>query len=129
MRDYRQLDVWHAADLLATKVYDIATALPQNEKYELAAQLRTAAVSIPSNIAEGCGRGSDPDFERFLSIAAGSTSEIEYQLSFVERRWPSVPGTADARQLANRVRRMLWGLLRTSRSRDPKSDIRDPKSG
>jgi len=80
MRNFRELTVWQKAHDLALEVYRDTKGFPADERFGLTVQLRRAAVSIASNIAEGCGRGSDKDFARFLGIAAGSASEVEYQI-------------------------------------------------
>ncbi len=80
MRDFRKLTVWQKAHDLALEVYRDTKGFPADERFGLTVQLRRAAVSIASNIAEGCGRGSDKDFARFLGIAAGSASEVDYQI-------------------------------------------------
>lgn len=80
MRDFKQLKVWQKAHLLALDVYRQARAFPADERFGLTAHLLRSATSIPSNIAQGCGRDSELELTRFLSIAAGSASETEYQL-------------------------------------------------
>jgi four helix bundle protein len=80
MKDFRELKVWEKAHQLTLAVYQATTAFPKEELYGLTSQIRRSAASIPTNIAEGCGRGSDDDFRRFLQIAMGSASELEYQL-------------------------------------------------
>ena len=80
MQDFRNLDVWRKAHQLALNVYSVTSRMPKEETYGLTSQMRRAAVSVPTNIAEGCGRNSDPDFARFLSIALGSVNELEYLL-------------------------------------------------
>jgi four helix bundle protein len=80
MRDFKELKVWQKAHELVLGVYRATQAFPAKERFALTTQLRKAASSVPSNIAEGCGRGHDRDFARFLGIAAGSASEVEYQL-------------------------------------------------
>jgi four helix bundle protein len=80
MRNFRDLTVWQKAHELVIEVYRESGRFPIDERFGLTTQIRKAAVSIASNIAEGCGRGSDRDFSRFLSMAAGSASEVEYQL-------------------------------------------------
>jgi four helix bundle protein len=80
MRNYQNLAVWEKSHQLALDVYRATAGFPSAEKYGLTAQLRSAASSIPSNIAEGAGRRTDADFRRFLDIAAGSASEVEYQI-------------------------------------------------
>lgn len=78
MRDFRELKVWEKGHQLALAVYRAAGLFPREELYGLSSQVRRSCTSIPSNIAEGCGRGSDADFARFLQIAMGSASELEY---------------------------------------------------
>jgi four helix bundle protein len=80
MKNFRELKVWQKAHALTQKIYTATTRFPKEEQYALTSQMRRAAVSIPSNIAEGCGRGSDADFGRFLQIAMGSACELEYHL-------------------------------------------------
>lgn len=80
MKDFRQLKVWEKAHLLTMAVYHITGAFPREETYGLVSQMRRAAASIPSNIAEGCGRNGDAELSRFCSLARGSASELEYQL-------------------------------------------------
>jgi four helix bundle protein len=80
MKDFRRLRVWGKAHELALLIYRATKCFPKGEAYGLTSQLRRAAVSIPSNIAEGCGRSGDADFARCLQIAVGSASELEYQL-------------------------------------------------
>lgn len=80
MKDFRELKVWEKAHQLTLAVYQATAPFPQEELYGLTSQMRRAAVSIPTNIAEGCGRGSDDDFRRFLQIAMGSASELEYHI-------------------------------------------------
>ena len=84
MRDFRKFDIWQEGILLVKKVYSVSEKLPKDETFGLKSQMQRAAVSIPSNIAEGCGRGSDIEFKRFLEIAIGSSFELETQLIIVE---------------------------------------------
>jgi four helix bundle protein len=80
MRDFRKLDIWkHSIDLVK-EVYILSEKLPSEEKFGLKSQITRAAVSIPSNIAEGCSRNSEVEFKRFLEIAMGSLFEVETQL-------------------------------------------------
>ena len=78
MKDFRKLIVWEKAHQLTLKIYKVTEEFPREELYGLTSQIRRACVSIPTNIAEGCVRSSDADFSRFLYIALGSTSELEY---------------------------------------------------
>ena len=80
MRDFRDIKVWSKSHRFALEIYEVSRKFPKDERYGLTSQMRRAAASIPTNIAEGCGRGSEADFARFLQIAAGSASEVEYQL-------------------------------------------------
>lgn len=80
MRDFRKLDVWMQALLFVKKVYDITHTFPQKEQYGLVSQMNRCAVSMPSNIAEGCSRKTSADFSRFLEIALGSSFELETQV-------------------------------------------------
>lgn len=80
MKDFRQLKVWEKAHQLTLALYHVTAAFPREEMYGLTSQMRRAASSIPSNIAEGCGREGDAELSRFCTIARGSASELEYQL-------------------------------------------------
>ena len=80
MKDFRQLKVWERAHQLTLAVYRATTTFPRDETYGLSSQIRRAASSIPSNIAEGCGRDGDAELSRFCQMARGSASELEYQL-------------------------------------------------
>ena len=77
---HKDLEAWKLSMDLVIKIYKITKSFPENEKFALTSQICRAAVSIPSNIAEGCGRGSDKDTLRFLDIALGSSAELETQL-------------------------------------------------
>jgi len=79
MRDYQQLAIWQRSHKLTLKVYSITQAFPKEEVYGLVSQMRRSASSIPTNIAEGCGRESIVELKRFLTIASGSSSELQYQ--------------------------------------------------
>jgi len=80
MKDFRKLEIWQKSYQLALDVYQVTRAFPKEEMFGLTSQMRRAAVSIPSNIAEGCGRDGDAELARFLNIAMGSASELECQL-------------------------------------------------
>ena len=80
MGDYQKLDVWKIARILAREVYLVTRRFPSDERFGLTSQTRRAAVSIMSNIAEGCGRNRDGELARFTWIALGSATELESQL-------------------------------------------------
>ena len=80
MRDFRQLKVWAKAHELTIAVYRATPSFPKDELYGLTSQIRRSCESIPANIAEGCGRTGGAELARFLNIAMGSASELEYHL-------------------------------------------------
>jgi four helix bundle protein len=80
MKDFEKLKVWQKAHHLTLSIYKITQKFPKEELYGLTSQIRRASCSISANVAEGCGRKGDADFARFLQIAMGSASELEYHL-------------------------------------------------
>ena len=80
MKGFRDLKVWEKAHHLTLQVYKATASFPKEEMFGLTSQIRRAAASIPANIAEGCGRSGDAELGRFLQIAMGSASELEYHL-------------------------------------------------
>lgn len=78
MKDFKTLKVWEKSHALTLNVYKTTNFFPKEETFGLMSQLRRASSSIGLNIAEGCGRGSDADFKRFLQMAFGSACEVEY---------------------------------------------------
>ena len=85
MRDHTKLRAFELADEVALLVYRVTAGFPREELYGLTSQMRRAAVSVPSNIVEGCARDSQADYLRFLYIAFGSLKELHYQLSLSKR--------------------------------------------
>ena len=85
MRDHTKLRAFELADDLAILIYRLTARFPREELYGLTSQMRRAAISIPSNIVEGCARDSQADYLRFLDIAFGSLRELHYQLSLSMR--------------------------------------------
>ena len=117
MKDFRNLQVWEKAHQLTLAMYRATVSFPTEERYGLTSQLRRGATSIASNIAEGCGRGTDPDFARCLDIAVGSASEVEYQLLLahdLELLDPQLFHGLSARVIE--VKRMLSALTQTLRA-------------
>ena len=80
MEDFKNLKVWSKAHELTIAIYKRTRTFPVDEMYGLTSQIRRASASIGANIAEGCGRRSDPEMKRFIQIARGSASEVEYHL-------------------------------------------------
>jgi four helix bundle protein len=80
MKDFRTLKVWEKAHTLTLKIYKLTALFPKHETYGVTSQIQRAAVSIPTNIAEGCGKASDAELRRYFLIAMGSSSELEYLL-------------------------------------------------
>ena len=85
MRDHTKLRAFELADEVAILVYRVTAGFPKEELFGLTSQLRRAAVSVPSNIVEGCARDSEADYLRFLNIAFGSLRELHYQLNLSKR--------------------------------------------
>lgn len=78
MKDFRTLKVWEKAHALTLEVYRLTETFPKQEQYALTNQIQRAGVSIPANIAEGCGKDSEAELKRYLLVAMGSSSELEY---------------------------------------------------
>jgi four helix bundle protein len=109
MRDFHKLQVWQKAHALVLEIYMVTREFPQSELYGLTSQLRRAAMSIPSNIAEGCGRNSENELLRFMVIAQGSTSEVEYQLLLAkDLGWLKVDKYDEFNIKVNEIKRMLF---------------------
>ena len=120
MQGYRDLNVWQKSMNLVTEVYRLTRAFPKVEAYGLASQMQRAAISIPSNIAEGHGLKQTLAYARHLAIASGSLAELETQLEIASRLGYLKPGDGDVAQAAAEIGRMLVGLRR-SLERVPKS--------
>jgi len=120
MQDFRNLRVWQEAHQLVLAIYRATENMPDQERFGLTSQMRRAAVSIPSNIAEGCGRDSDSEFKRFLQIAMGSASELEYQLLLARDLGMLDVSLFDrtAERLVG-VKRMLNSFLKTLKTNVP----------
>ena len=85
MHNIGKLKIWNASIDLCVEVYEAVANMPNDERYGLSSQIKRSAVSIPSNIAEGAGRDSSPQFNQFLNIAFGSSYELQTQLIISER--------------------------------------------
>src|SRR5680860_607412 len=111
MRNFRDLAIWQRSFAFVKEVYLLTNKLPAVEVYGLKSQMKRAAVSIPSNIAEGCGRNSDVDLNRFLSIAMGSAYELETQLLLTNDMYKT-PGIDILLNEVNELQRMIAGYKR-----------------
>ena len=111
MRSHEKLDVWKRSIDLVVSVYRLTENFPSEEKFGLTSQIRRASVSIPANIAEGAARESDKEFVRFLSIAQGSTSEVETELLIANRLgYLTAPQYDQIRSSLDDIGRMITGL-------------------
>ena len=112
MKDFRDLRVWEKAHRLVLESYRATASFPKTEMFGLSSQIRTAA-SIPANIAEGCGKRGNGEFQRFLNMATGSASEIEYHF-LLARDLQLVDESAyrDLNGSVVEVKRMLSALVR-----------------
>ncbi len=112
MKDFRTLKVWEKAHTLTLAIYRATEKFPKQELYALTNQIQRAAVSVPTNIAEGCGKDSDAELKRYFVIAMGSSSELEYLL-LLARDLKYLP--EDSHQILNsdltEVRRMLNAFI------------------
>jgi four helix bundle protein len=109
---FRELIVWQKTMQLTTAVYRLTQQFPREEQYGLTSQIRRAAVSIPSNIAEGQGRLNPAEFRQFLGVARGSNFEVQTQLEIAHTLTFGDPKQiADALDISQEVGRMLHGLV------------------
>ena len=116
IQSYRDLDAWKAAMELTLLTYGVTKLLPQEERYGLSTQLRRAAVSIPSNIAEGQSCGLDGRYINHVRIALGSIGELSTEMEIALRLgFASHSDLAPAQQQLTRTRQLLFGLLRALR--------------
>ena len=125
MRDFTKIRAWQLADDLAVAIYGITKKrFPDDERYGLTSQIRRAAVSVASNIAEGAKRSHPGDYLRFLEIAYGSLGEVEYQLHLAHRLGYLSDEEYDALKAQRfEAGRSLYGLIATVRGQPPKSRV------
>ena len=114
MVDYRNYKVWQKSHQLVLCVYPITSSFPKSEQFNLVTQINRACLSIPTNIAEGCGRETQKEFARFLYISSGSAHELEYlimvstELNFISKE--------DSKKLLkeiDEIKKMLFSLIKT----------------
>ena len=117
MQDYKTLKVWQKSHYLVLDVYEVSKSFPKEEMFALTTQLKRACYSIPSNIAEGCGKHSQADLAKFLQIRLGSANEVEYffllcrDLNYIEDN--TYEGLVEK---INEIRAMLIKLIQKVRS-------------
>src|SRR5688572_27811315 len=129
MQDFRNLDVWRIAHELTLGVYRQTKSFPPDERFGLTSQLRRAASSIEANLAEGCGRGSDSDFARFVQMAMGPASEVECHLLLArDLGYVDEDSHCFSEQQVQRVKRMLAALLKSLKRTEPSFSGRWPKA-
>ncbi|MBO8093442.1 MAG: four helix bundle protein [Prosthecochloris sp.] len=116
MNSHKDLKVWQTAMDLVEKIYLLTKSFPEEEKYGLTSQLRRAAVSIPSNIAEGAGRNGNREFIQFLYVALGSLAEVETQIDIAKRLCYVQQDLRLQEQQITEIRRMLQGLIKKLRT-------------
>jgi four helix bundle protein len=112
MQNFKDLLIWQEAHQLTLKIYESSKGFPKEETFGITSQLRRAAVSIPCNIAEGCGRYTQKDFANFLQIALGSTNETDYlTLLAKDLKYLSEDQYLDVQERLNKVRAMNINLI------------------
>ncbi len=117
MQSFRDLNVWQKAHRLTLRIYSLTGGFPQDERFGLTSQLRRACASVCANLAEGCCRKSDKDFARFVDIAMGSGSEVEYFLLLArDLNHLTECDYASLDEQIQEVKRMLTGLNHRLRS-------------
>ncbi len=117
VRTHKDLDVWKKAIEFVTEIYSITTSFPKSELYGLTSQIRRAAVSIPSNIAEGATRHHKTEFKQFLYIALASAAEVDTQLIIAQNlRFIKKEVLEKLQGELNSISKMIQGLLRSIKS-------------
>lgn len=114
MHDFRKLDVWKKSRVLVREIYTLTAGFPREERLGLSSQMQRAAVSVLSNIAEGCGRDSRGDFIRFLKIASGSLAELQAQLYVsCDLNYLQEERMDRMQQLCEEIGKMIFGLRKS----------------
>jgi four helix bundle protein len=113
MQDYHQLDIWNRAMDYTVAIYEFVVSLPEQEKYNLASQLRRAATSAPLNITEGCGAAMNTEFARFLGFAYRSLREVVTAMELCERLYPFLPNDRMHYLIeeGNQISKMTYALM------------------
>ena len=112
MQNYKELKVWEKAHHFTLRVYEVSKSFPKDELYSLTNQLRRAASSIPSNIAEGCGKNSQLEFAHFLNVSLGSANEAEYFLILSkDLNYLTADDFTKLSEVINEIKAMLIALI------------------
>ena len=117
IKSHKDLDVWQKAMAFVVNIYQLTSEFPQAEKYGLASQIQRAAVSVPSNIAEGAARKGSKEFVQFLYVALGSLAEVETQVE-IAHKLGYAKNMDDLDNDLTNIRRMLLGLINYLKNRD-----------
>ncbi len=125
IRSFQDLEVWKVSMKLVVNVYRITREMPTHERFGLASQMQRAAVSIPSNIAEGSKRTSRADFRQFCLIALGSAAELETQLLLTGDLYPKI-GVSKELEIIVQVQKMLTALAKQLHISPPKTVNHQP---
>ncbi len=115
-RDFKKIKVWQLADILVIEIYRVTKGFPKEELYGITSQLRRAAVSVPTNIAEGANREHVKEYLQFLNISKGSAAEVKYLLHLANQlEYLSPHEYEKLESMADEVARMLHGLIASVR--------------
>lgn len=117
MKDFRSLEVWELSHEFVLAIYQVTRPFPKEEEFGLTSQIRRSAVSVPSNIAEGCGRTGDAELARFCQIAMGSASEVDYQLELAhDLLYLPTHDYKELNESLNKIRRKLNAFIQKLKS-------------
>ena len=112
LRDYKKYSVWQKSHDLVLDIYKVTSNFPKDELFGLISQIKRSSSSIPTNIAEGCGRNSDKDFCRFLYISFGSANELEYQILLsIDLKFIEIENGQKLLFQVEEIKKMLNGLI------------------
>lgn len=119
MKNFRKLQIWERSHKITLEVYRLTREFPKSETYGLVNQMRRSVSSIPTNIAEGCGRNTEKDFARFLDNAMGSASELEYQLILAhDLEYISLEAYETTNRELTEIKRMLNAFIQKLRTNE-----------